>query len=146
MEVYTAGFAKWLAKDFFNILEKYNIDKLIDIRLRPNSQLSGFTRQVNFSYFLKKLSNVNYEHRTELAPTKELLHKRRNENLTWEEFESQYINQLTSEILENYLVEISKDNIIFLCSETEPNFCHRQILTNELLKIDSSLNIIHLMP
>ena len=52
MEVYTAGFAKWLAKDFFNILEKYNIDKLIDIRLRPNSQLSGFTRQVNFSYFL----------------------------------------------------------------------------------------------
>tara|TARA_B100001287_G_scaffold276381_1_gene287013 strand:+ start:2302 stop:2742 length:441 start_codon:yes stop_codon:yes gene_type:complete len=146
MEVYTAGFAKWLAKDFFNILEKYNIDKLIDIRLRPNSQLSGFTRQVNFSYFLKKLSNVNYEHRSELAPTKELLHKRRNENLTWEEFESQYINQLTSEILENYLVEISKDNIIFLCSETEPNFCHRQILTNELLKIDSSLNIIHLMP
>tara|TARA_X000001036_G_C20687220_1_gene808086 strand:+ start:2804 stop:3244 length:441 start_codon:yes stop_codon:yes gene_type:complete len=146
MEVYTAGFAKWLAKDFFNILEKYNIDKLIDIRLRPNSQLSGFTRQVNFSYFLKKLSNVNYEHRTELAPTKELLHKRRNENLTWEEFESQYINQLTSDILENYLVEISKENIIFLCSETEPNFCHRQILTNELLKIDSSLNIIHLMP
>ena len=146
MEVYTAGFAKWLAKDFFNILEKYNIDKLIDIRLRPNSQLSGFTRQVNFSYFLKKLSNVNYEHRTELAPTKELLHKRRNENLTWEEFESQYINQLTSEILENYLVEISKKNIIFLCSETEPYFCHRQILTNELLKIDSSLNIIHLMP
>jgi uncharacterized protein (DUF488 family) len=146
MEVYTAGFAKWLAKDFFNILEKYNIDKLIDIRLRPNSQLSGFTRQVNFSYFLKKLSNVNYEHRTELAPTKELLNKRRNENLTWEEFESQYINQLTSDILENYLVEISKENIIFLCSETEPNFCHRQILTNELLKIDSSLNIIHLMP
>ena len=68
------------------------------------------------------------------------------ENLTWEEFESQYINQLTSDILENYLVEISKENIIFLCSETEPNFCHRQILTNELLKIDSSLNIIHLMP
>ena len=146
MEVYTAGFAKWLAEDFFNILKKYKIDKLIDIRLRPNSQLSGFTRQVNFSYFLKELSNVNYEHRTELAPTKELLHKRRNENLTWEEFESQYINQLTSEILENYLVEISEEKIIFLCSEAEPNFCHRQILTNELLKIDSSLNIIHLMP
>ena len=146
MEIYTAGFAKWLAEDFFNILKKYKIDKLIDIRLRPNSQLSGFTRQVNFSYFLKELSNVNYEHRTELAPTKELLHKRRNENLTWEEFESQYINQLTSEILENYLVEISEEKIIFLCSETEPNFCHRQILTNELLKIDSSLNIIHLMP
>ena len=107
MEVYTAGFAKWLAEDFFNLLNKYKINKLIDIRLRPNSQLSGFTRQVNFEYFLKRLSNVSYEHRTELAPTKELLHKRRNENLTWEEFENQYINQLTSEMLENFLVEIS---------------------------------------
>ena len=52
MEVYTAGFAKWLAEDFFNLLNKYKINKLIDIRLRPNSQLSGFTRQVNFEYFL----------------------------------------------------------------------------------------------
>ena len=146
MEVYTAGFTKWLAEDFFEKLNALNINKLIDIRLRPNSQLSGFTREVNFSYFLKKLSHVEYEHQINLAPTKELLYKRRKNNLSWQEFESEYLNLLTEDILEYCFKEISKQNILFLCSESEPQFCHRKVLTDKLLSLNSELKVTHLVP
>lgn len=146
MEVYTAGFTKWLAEDFFEKLNALNINKLIDIRLRPNSQLSGFTREVNFSYFLKKLSHVEYEHQINLAPTKELLNKRRKNNLSWQEFESEYLNLLTEDILEYCFKEISKQNILFLCSESEPQFCHRRVLTDKLLSLNSELKVTHLVP
>lgn len=146
MEVYTAGFTKWLAEDFFEKLNALNINKLIDIRLRPNSQLSGFTREVNFSYFLKNLSHVEYEHQINLAPTKELLNKRRKNNLSWQEFESEYLNLLTEDILEYCFKEISKQNILFLCSESEPQFCHRRVLTDKLLSLNSELKVTHLVP
>lgn len=146
MEVYTAGFTKWLAKDFFCQLKDLKIHKLIDIRLRPNSQLSGFTREVNFSFFLENLSNVKYEHQLSLAPTKELLNKRRNEGLSWQDFEFEYLNLLTKGVLEYCLNEISNQNILFLCSETEPQFCHRRILTDKLCSLDSDLEVIHLIP
>jgi len=146
MEVYTAGFTKWLAKDFFNLLENLKINKLIDIRLRPNSQLSGFTRGVNFSYFLENLSNVKYEHQIKLAPTKELLNKRRNEGLNWQDFESEYVKLLDKDILNYCLNEISNQNILFLCSETEPQFCHRRILTDKLCSFNPNLEIVHLVP
>lgn len=146
MEVYTAGFTKWLAEDFFEKLNALNINKLIDIRLRPNSQLSGFTREVNFSYFLKKLSHVEYEHQINLAPTKELLNRRRKNNLSWPEFESEYLNLLTEDILEYCFKEISKQNILFLCSESEPQFCHRRVLTDKLLSLNSELKVTHLVP
>lgn len=146
MEVYTAGFTKWLAEDFFEKLNALNINKLIDIRLRPNSQLSGFTREVNFSYFLKKLSHVEYEHQINLAPTKELLNRRRKNNLSWQEFESEYLNLITEDILEYCLKEISKQNILFLCSESEPQFCHRRVLTDKLLSLNSELKVTHLVP
>lgn len=146
MEVYTAGFTKWLAEDFFEKLNALNINKLIDIRLRPNSQLSGFTREVNFSYFLKKLSHVEYEHQINLAPTKDLLNKRRKNNLSWQEFESEYLNLITEDILEYCFKEISKQNILFLCSESEPQFCHRRVLTDKLLSLNSELKVTHLVP
>ena len=146
MEVYTAGFTKWLAKDFFSQLKDLKIHKLIDIRLRPNSQLSGFTREVNFSFFLENLSNVKYEHQLSLAPTKELLNKRRNEGLSWQDFEFEYLNLLTKGVLEYCLNEISNQNILFLCSETEPQFCHRRILTDKLCRLNSDLEVIHLIP
>lgn len=146
MEVYTAGFTKWLAEDFFEKLNALNINKLIDIRLRPNSQLSGFTREVNFSYFLKKLSHVEYEHHINLAPTKELLNRRRKNNLSWQEFESEYLNLITEDILEYCFNEISKQNILFLCSESEPQFCHRRVLTDKLLSLNSELKVTHLVP
>jgi len=75
-----------------------------------------------------------------------LLNKRRNEGLNWQDFESEYVKLLDKDILNYCLNEISNKNILFLCSETEPQFCHRRILTNKLCSFNPKLEIIHLVP
>ena len=44
-------FYQMASKDFFNLLKDLKINKLIDIRLRPNSQLSGFQGGLIFHIF-----------------------------------------------------------------------------------------------
>ena len=146
MEVYTAGFTKWLAKDFFNVLKKYKIQLLIDIRRRPNSQLSGYTKSDNFEYFLKELSGVRYLNDLDLAPSKELLYSRRKEGLDWNNFSLEYINQLNSKKLDNCLETIYSHKTLFLCSETLPDKCHRKLLVDKLYELDNNISVIHLSP
>jgi uncharacterized protein (DUF488 family) len=146
MEVYTAGFTKWLAKDFFNELKKYKIQLLIDIRRRPNSQLSGYTKSDNFEYFLKELSGVRYLNDLDLAPSKELLYSRRKEGLDWNNFSLEYINQLNSKKLDNCLETIYSHKTLFLCSETLPDNCHRKLLVDKLYELDNNISVIHLSP
>ena len=44
MEIYTLGFTKKTAEEFFRILKNNRIKRLIDIRLNNVSQLAGFTK------------------------------------------------------------------------------------------------------
>lgn len=46
--IYTIGFTKKTANDFFDILGKNNIDIILDIRLNNTSQLSAFTKFPDF--------------------------------------------------------------------------------------------------
>ena len=45
MEVYSIGFTKKTAKQFFGILGKTGIRRLLDVRLKNASQLAGFTKR-----------------------------------------------------------------------------------------------------
>jgi len=44
LKLYTLGFTKKSAKQFFEVLGKSNTQKLVDIRLNNISQLAGFTK------------------------------------------------------------------------------------------------------
>ncbi len=52
MNIYTIGFTKKSAKEFFEILKKNEIEQVIDIRLNNTSQLSGFAKKNDLKYFL----------------------------------------------------------------------------------------------
>ena len=45
MEIYTVGFTKKTAAEFFEILKQAGIKQLLDIRLNNLSQLAGFTKR-----------------------------------------------------------------------------------------------------
>lgn len=68
MEIYTIGFTKKSAKEFFHALKKAGIKRLIDIRLNNSSQLAGFTKQDDLAFFLKELCDAEYEYKPTLAP------------------------------------------------------------------------------
>ncbi len=80
MKLYTIGFTQKSAAIFFELLRQNGIQRLVDIRISPQGQLSGFARQEDLPYFLDELVNhCVYIHLPLLAPTKDLLHEYRGD-------------------------------------------------------------------
>ena len=148
MKIYTIGFTKKSAKDFFSILKKNNISRLIDIRLNNISQLAGFSKGSDLKYFLKELCEIDYTHDTNLAPTKDILDDYKKNKITWSQYENRFNDLLTNrEItnnLNNYLIEPGA--ICLLCSESTPENCHRRLVAEYAEKHFPHLDIeiIHL--
>lgn len=46
--LFTIGFTKKSAEHFFELLKKYHVKKIIDIRINNTSQLAGFAKGVDF--------------------------------------------------------------------------------------------------
>jgi uncharacterized protein (DUF488 family) len=81
MLLYTIGFTQKSAREFFNLLQTNQVKRLVDIRVNPGGQLSGFAKQEDLPYFLKELANgCGYVHLPLLAPTKEILKEYRADN------------------------------------------------------------------
>ena len=68
MKVYTIGFTKKSASDFFELLRESGAKRLVDVRLNNLSQLAGFTKKDDLEYFLDKVCRMKYVHLPELAP------------------------------------------------------------------------------
>ena len=83
MRVYTIGFTKKPASDFFGMLRDSGARRLVDVRLNNVSQLAGFAKRDDLEYFLHEICRMEYVHLPELAPTKEMLAAYRNEHRDW---------------------------------------------------------------
>ena len=87
VNIHTIGFTKKTAEHFFNALKKNGVIRVIDTRLNNNSQLSGFAKAKDLEFFLRKICNIDYVYRSELAPTKKILddykNKKTNEIEIW---------------------------------------------------------------
>jgi hypothetical protein len=44
MNLYTAGFTQESAERFFALLREHGVERVVDIRLKPGEQLSGFAK------------------------------------------------------------------------------------------------------
>jgi len=74
MKLYTIGFTQKTAREFFELLRTNGVRRLVDIRVNPSGQLSGFAKQEDLPYFLCELADgCEYLHMPALAPTKEIL-------------------------------------------------------------------------
>ena len=145
MEIYTIGFTKKRAKEFFGILKQYGIKRLIDIRLNNQSQLAAFTKRDDLEYFLKQICGAEYSHKPVLAPTKEILNDYKKKTISWEEYEKQFLRLLNERKAENTL---DKDTFevpaVLLCSEPKADKCHRRLVAEYFKERWGDVNIIHL--
>ena len=144
MNLYTIGFTKKSAEEFFNILIKNSVSRIIDTRLNNRSQLAGFTKEEDLKYFLKKISNIDYVYMPQWAPTDEILNGYRKKIISWEEYEKKYTDILkVRNVLEKLDFSIL-ENACLLCSEDKPEHCHRRLLAEYLARHNNSIKIIHL--
>lgn len=149
MKIYTIGFTKKTAEDFFYILKKNSVKRLYDVRLNNASQLAGFTKGKDLQFFTKAILNIPYEHNVKFSPTKEILDSYKKGIITWESYEKQFNNLLQNRHMNQYITEKMQqelEGICFLCSEAEPSQCHRRLVAEYVRQSlpDEEIEIIHL--
>lgn len=145
MKLYTIGFTKKSAREFFEILKNNGIQCLVDIRLHPDGQLSGFSKKDDLAYFLKELLGCDYRHLPKLAPTDEILKTYRKDH-DWKRYELAFEELMDQrgvpEILDKTLFE--EKVCCLLCSEEKPEKCHRRLVAERLARAWQNVEIIHL--
>jgi len=73
VHIFTIGFTRKTAEQFFTLLEKAGVKRVLDIRLNNVSQLAGFAKKDDLRFFLQRVSGIDYMHRHELAPPRTCL-------------------------------------------------------------------------
>lgn len=145
IKLYTIGFTGKPAEKFFNLLRDNGVKRLVDTRINNVSQLAGFAKGSDLKFFAKEIGQMDYEHNTDFAPTKELLTKYRDKKMTWEEYETEYLNLLDMrKVARKTDVDSLHDNCL-LCSEHTPEKCHRRLLAEYLKQVKGDVQIIHLI-
>ena len=145
MIVATIGFTKKSAEEFFTLLKEGGVRTLVDIRLNPNSQLAGFAQGRDLPYLLRGLADVEYLHLPDLAPSKALLSRYREDG-DWGAYERDFGTLLDSRSAARALEAVLglEGPICLLCSEHGPEKCHRRLVAERLAREDASVEIIHL--
>lgn len=140
--LFTIGFTGTTAENFFYRLKQAGIKKVIDTRLWPDTQLSGFAKRKDLGFFLSNLVQANYEHNPLLAPSEDILRDYKDKKINWSEYEHRYIGLLKSRRVNGILQPAGLDHAAFLCAECTADFCHRRLLVEYLQKSWPSSNII----
>jgi uncharacterized protein (DUF488 family) len=145
VEVYSIGFTKKTAEQFFGLLKTTGIRRLLDVRLNNISQLSGFTKRDDLQYFLRQICGVDYRHEPLLAPTKEMLDGYKKQKGSWEEYEVRFLALMADRQVETRLAASDFDvPTVLLCSEPKADHCHRRLVLEYLQQKWSKLTIHHL--
>jgi uncharacterized protein (DUF488 family) len=144
MNLFTIGFTKKSAKSFFETLRLSGAKRIIDVRLNNVSQLAGFAKKQDLSYFLETICQMEYIHLPILAPTQEMLDAYKKERGDWGDYERKFIALMKERHIEdNVPREIIEDGCL-LCSEDQPHHCHRRLVAEYLDAAWGGLTIQHL--
>lgn len=145
MNLFTIGFTGKSAEKFFALLESSKATKLIDIRINRTSQLAGFAKEQDLEFFLPKLVGMQYQVWDDLAPTKELLASYRDKEILWEDFAQKYQDLIKVRGTLEKSSQTDFENAVLLCSEREPEKCHRTLLAELITKKFPLLGVNHLI-
>ena len=144
MKIYTIGFTKKSASSFFGALKDSGAKRLVDVRLNNKSQLAGFAKRDDLEYFLKELCGIDYVPVPELAPTQEILRDYRKGELTWDDYEREFRELLAERRIEETVPKEWLEDGCLLCSEHEPDHCHRRLVVEYLQERWGGIEIDHL--
>jgi uncharacterized protein (DUF488 family) len=144
MKLFTIGFTKKSAEQFFTRLKNSGTERLVDVRLNNVSQLAGFAKKDDLRYFLEAICGIDYLHLPLLAPTQQMLDSYKKKRGDWQLYEKQFLELMRERQIER---EVSREvlrNACLLCSEDTPERCHRRLVAEYLRDKWSDVEIVHL--
>jgi uncharacterized protein (DUF488 family) len=145
MKVFTIGFTKKPAREFFDKLRRPGLRRLIDVRLNNVSQLAGFSKRDDLLFFCEAILSIKYLHLPELAPTQEMLDEYKKKNGDWEEYEAKFLGLMAERKVEHTLAAEVIDGACLLCSEPTAENCHRRLVAEYLNNKWGGLEVEHIL-
>jgi uncharacterized protein (DUF488 family) len=145
MIVYTIGYKGKSLAAFIDQLRGAGVDGVIDVRLRNTSHLAGYTKRDDLAFLLREGFGVAYEHRPELAPTREIFESYRDEE-DW----AAYVVTFLPLLEERSAEEIGRQVLArygapcLLCSEPTAEKCHRRLVAEYWAERLPGLTVVHL--
>lgn len=144
MKLYTIGFTRKNAEQFFGKLKQTGISRIIDTRLNNASQLAGFTKKDDLRFFAKEVLGVEYIHVPSLAPTKDMLDAYKKNGGDWVTYERKFNELIGSRRIESTLDKAMVEGACLLCSEATPHHCHRRLVAEYLASHWGDVEVKHL--
>ena len=144
IQLFTIGFTKKSAEEFFTKLSEAGVKRVLDIRLNNVSQLAGFSKRDDLQYFLKTIRDIDYRHLPELAPTKDILEEYRKNKGDWSVYENRFLALLSERKPEERISRAMLDHGCLLCSEDKPENCHRRLVAEYFRKKLGEVEIVHI--
>lgn len=144
MRVWTIGFTKKTAREFFTKLKESGATRLVDVRLNNVSQLAGFAKRNDLEYFVHELSGMDYVHLPQLAPTQDILDAYKKDGGDWAEYERKFLSLMRAREIEKTVPRDVIAGGCLLCSEHKPHHCHRRLVAEYLRDAWGDVEIDHL--
>lgn len=145
VKLYTIGFTGKPASQFFDLLRNSDVETVTDVRISRVSQLAGFAKGTDLPFFLREIAGIGYHLNEDFAPTKELLTAYRNKKISWEEYAGDFLNLIDMRQLGKKVNPAELHRHCLLCSEHEPDKCHRRLLAEYFQHKFNDVEIIHLV-
>lgn len=144
MRLYTIGFTKKSAFQFFETLRAAGVARVVDVRLNNVSQLAGFAKKQDLAYFLDKICAISYAHVPPLAPTQQILDSYKKHGGGWGEYERKFLQLMKDRRIETTWFQELQDADCLLCSEEKADNCHRRLVAEYLAAHHDDIRIQHL--
>ncbi len=144
MKLFTIGFTKKSAEEFFRHLQNAGVRRIVDIRLNNTSQIAGFAKARDLKYFLHAIVRIDYIHIPDFAPTQDILDDFKKRKGSWAEYESKFRDLITKRRIANTAANALRENDCLLCSEHTPEHCHRRLVAEHIQVQLGDIEVIHL--
>ena len=145
MKVFTIGFTKKPAREFFAKLRRPGLVRLIDVRLNNVSQLAGFSKRDDLLFFCEAIVSIEYLHQPELAPTQAILDEYKKGHGDWREYEVKFLGLMAERKIEETLPREVINGGCLLCSEPTPEHCHRRLVAEYLNGKWGNIEVEHIL-
>ncbi|HUT46164.1 MAG TPA: DUF488 domain-containing protein [Sedimentisphaerales bacterium] len=144
MKLFTIGFTKKSAEEFFTILQNTGVSRIVDVRLNNTSQIAGFAKARDLKYFLHAIVGIDYVHIQDFAPTQDILDDFKKNKGSWAEYERSFVDLMLERRVDEMAAKLLRDRDCLLCSEHTPENCHRRLLAEYLKKNLTNIEVVHL--
>ena len=135
-EIFTIGFTKKTAEEFFYLLESHGVSKVIDVRLFNASQLLAFSKYPDIEYFQDMY----------FTPTERLLERYKKKFIDWRGYEEAFAALMAARDIDDYILKnySGASGICLLCTEQSPLNCHRRLVAERIATVLGDVKIVHL--